>query len=564
MAIYVNQVGYLPKRKKVAAMTEAGRFQVLSNYEDEIHVMYEGEAELVGVDAASQDTVYAADFSELEKEGTYYIKAESGNMSASFRIGDRIYNGLYHDMVKALHYQRCGVDLKPEHVGFYTHKACHLKEAMLIENPYQSKDVSGGWHDAGDYGRYTTPGCVSVAHLLYGYSLFPERLSCELNIPETGNNVPDLLNECRYELEWLMKMQAGSGGVYHKVTTMRHVSFIMPEEDHDDMYIFPVSSMATGDYAATLALAYRVYEAFDEEFANAMFESALKSFKWLMEHPSYLGFYNPEGCNTGEYDDECDLDERLWAACEMLASLKFQQKRCKDKGIEAPDTEELQKQCQRTIHKIIKEDEITLTDFGWTDVSGFASLCIFANNDCYCDEIVAYAKERVSYEADRLLKVSAKCGYGVAMEPDDYVWGSNMVVANRGILFVLADWIKTSSWGADPDSDSVSPYIDAAFGELHYIMGKNAMGYSYVTGHGENAFCHPHSRVFEADRIDAPAPGWVSGGPFKNPVDAEARAHIPVGTPPMKCYLDHAMAYSLNEITIYWNTATVLMLAALL
>ena len=166
----------------------------------------------------------------------------------------------------------------------------------------------------------------------------------------------------------------------------------------------------------------------------------------------------------------------------------------------------------------------------------------------------AVLKAAVLAEADRLAAVAAQSGYGVAMEPEDYIWGSNMVVLNRGMLLVLAALLAGQE-------DRKHVYEQTALAQMDYLLGMNAVDYSYVTGYGEHAYQHPHNRPTECDGIDLPMPGWVSGGPFKTPCDEVGREQIPEGTPPMKCYLDHAACYSLNEITIYWNTPAIFVAA---
>ena len=289
-----------------------------------------------------------------------------GETSPVFSIDSKVYASLQKDLLKALYFQRCGCALTKEYAGAYTHEACHTSPAILYEdyathteNP-QTFDMTGGWHDAGDFGRYTTPGAVAVGHLLYAYELFPESFRNSLNIPESGNGMPDVLNECLYELRWLMKMQFPDGSVSRKLTAYCHADFIMPEEDHDPFLIYPVSSMAAADFAAVMALASRVYAPFLPDFAKEALEKAKKSFDWLLENP-YIGFHNPEGSNTGEYDDDCDMDERMWAAAELLRS---------DHDSIPAYREELQKYVDSDINK---------TDFGWTDVSGFALLSVLTD-----------------------------------------------------------------------------------------------------------------------------------------------------------------------------------------
>ena len=175
-------------------------------------------------------------------------------------------------------------------------------------------------------------------------------------------------------------------------------------------------------------------------------------------------------------------------------------------------------------------------------------------------ETIAFLQNKVYHEADRLVEIGEKSGYDVAMEPEDYVWGSNMVVLNRGMLLVLAAYLGRADDSQIPETQR-SRYEQTALAQLHYLLGNNAVDYSYVTGFGEHAYSHPHNRPTECDGIEQPMPGWVSGGPFKTPCDKVGREQIAPGTPPMKCYLDHAACYSLNEITIYWNSPAVFVTA---
>ena len=538
MGIYLNQVGYLAGAKKVATATVAGTYQVLEAETNQ--VVCEMDAVAKGFDAAAGEEAYEVDFSGLTQAGRYYLAGKDGQKSHCFEISDKPYVKLHKDLMKALYFQRCGCALEEKYAGVYTHAACHTKPVILVEdymakveNP-QTFDVCGGWHDAGDFGRYSTAAAVALAHILYAYELFPESFKESLNIPESGNDMPDILNECLYELEWLIKMQREDGGVYHKLTAWTHAPFIMPEEDRDPFLLYPVSSMAVADYAAIMALASKVYKEFRPEFAQKALEGAKKAWKWLEEN-SYIGFHNPEGSNTGEYDDLHDEDERFWAACEMAKV--------------DPDNAE---KYLATAIKYFKE--VSGIDFGWTDVSGLGSMAVMtAEKGVFPAEFTEEISKVVFAEADRLVNIQKESGYGVAMLPRDYVWGSNMVVCNRGMLFVLC---AINSKDAKADE-----YKEAALAQLHYLLGRNAVDYSYVTGNGEHAFKHPHNRPTECDGIDDPMPGWVSGGPFKTPVDEAAIKMIPKGAAPMKCYADHWGSYSTNEITIYWNSPAIFMTA---
>lgn len=399
-------------------------------------------------------------------------------------------------------------------------------------------DMTGGWHDAGDFGRYISPAAVAVGHLLYAYELFPESFQASLHIPESGNLLPDILNECLYELKWMLKMQADNGGVYHKLTSFVHADFLMPEEDKLPFLIYPVSTMATADFAASMALASRVYAPFDKAFSTQALEASRKAFAYMESHP-YIGFHNPEGSNTGEYDDDCDIDERLWASAELLRTDTAH----RDTYLKAFEK-----------YSSMTPPEVSKTDFGWTDVSGMATLCLLTDPGNTCGATRKREYEQILFtEADRLIELQKKSGFELSMQPEDFVWGSNMVVCNRSMLLILASLCS--------EGDTSSQYREAALNQLHYLLGRNALDISYVTGEGEHAFKNPHNRPTACDGIDQPMPGWVSGGPFKTPCDPAAIAAVPAGTAPMKCYVDDVGSYSTNEITIYWNSPAVFMTA---
>lgn len=540
MSIYVNQEGYPAKAVKTAVSTSACDFKVM---QVDGGCVLQGTARPFGTDASSGDTVWHIDFSKVTEPGSYYIAGSGGEKSPVFSIAENVYRNLKKDLLKAFYYQRCGCALTQEYAGEYTHALCHGEPAVLYEdfirkteNP-RTFDMTGGWHDAGDFGRYTTAGAVALGHLLYAYELFPDSFQESSNIPESGNGMPDILNECLYELKWMLKMQADDGSVYHKLTAYRHADFIMPEDDHDRFLIYPVSSMAAADFAAVMALASRIYRPFLPDFADTALCHAQKAFDWLMQNP-YIGFHNPEGSNTGEYDDDCDMDERMWAMAELLRSSKN------------PD-----KAYRKELEKYVFSD-INKTDFGWTDVSGFTLLSVLTDAEPRAgEEVISVLKNDLFREADRLLQVQAESGYLLAMEPRDFCWGSNMVVCNRAMLLILAALLS--------DDNAKEPYHQGALNQLHYLLGRNALNISYVTGHGEHAFQNPHNRLTFADNIELPMPGLVSGGPFQTPCDPKALELLPPGTPPMKCYVDEVESYSTNEITIYWNSPAVFMTAYL-
>lgn len=558
MNIYVNQMGYLPNSNKTAILSlpiedctdTAGCLENVQIQNTDGRSVFQKDATAFGPDEASGDFVWQLDFSELTEPGTYVLRY-GDNTSYPFTVGNELYSDLNILLARALYYQRCGMELTEKNAGKYARPSCHtaptvlwteykkMSDGELAEADMQKFDIRGGWHDAGDYGRYTTAAACALGHILYAYRFFPDAFTRELNLPETGNGTPDILNECRYELDWMLQMQAKDGSVYHKHTTHHHAGFVMPHEDTSQMLLLPTSSMAVGDFVGTMALASRIYRPFDSDFADRALAAAKKSYAWLEAHPEFL-FQHIRECGTGGYGDRSDLDERMWAAMELYRT-----------------TGELH---YLTDAKTFFDKQENPVQYGWADISGFAGWALLENelmpkNSAKVDETLtaeeiefrsAY-KELLLKEVARLLSVINTEGYRVAMRPIEYGWGSNLTVLNRGMLLGTAYLL-------DPNT----AYYTGVVHQMDYLLGVNATDYSYVTGVGAHAFCNPHNRVPASDGIEETIPGFVSGGANGTRwVDPLAKELIPEGTPPMKCYVDRWECYSLNEITIYWNSPAI-------
>ena len=312
--IRVNQVGYadcLPQRVIVLS-SEPLILRDLSGREPKRF----GPKALLP-DEASGDSAAAVDLG-IPEPGDYIleIKGQQRRITVSQEPWKKVTNAL----IKGLYYQRCGCELNEKYAGKYAHPACHVNAAEDWEDRSVRRRITGGWHDAGDYGKYVGPGAVAAAHLLYAWKLFPQGCSDPLDIPDTGNGIPDILNEARYELEWLLQMQRSDGAFHHKLAKVRFAPFIMPQEDLEREYLMPVSHCATAAACACLALAARVFRESGPAFANRMLASSLHAWRWLERNPEFVPFRNPEGVRTGQYGENSDTEERFWAACELYAA----------------------------------------------------------------------------------------------------------------------------------------------------------------------------------------------------------------------------------------------------
>jgi endoglucanase len=491
-------------------------------------------------DADSGDRVQAADFSPLERPGRYVLEVPGVGRSFSFVIGDDVFARPLYLALRSFHGQRCGadVDLGREFPG-YRYAVCHREGAWHASSGKTGPRPSAkGWHDAGDYGRYVVNSGITMGTLLWAFEMFPDRLrDLELDIPESRDAVPDVLDEARWNLEWMLAMQDEDGGVFHKQTSERFAGFVMPHEDASVSYAIGTGSepwkgtCATADLAAVAAIAARAYRSYDAALAERALAAARKAWAWAAAHPSAT-FRNPPGIATGAYGDADCGDERLWAAAELWRT----------EGHEEAGRFFLEH--ERGMRARLKPDGPP----AWPNVAPLAFWAYALANGG--DEGVRREIRAASLgAADAIVVRSAANGYRISLTAADYVWGSNGVAANYGLQLLVANALK-------PDAR----YVEAARDNLHYLLGRNTFSLSWLTRVGENAFRHPHHRPSGADSNPEPWPGLLAGGPNRHRQD-EAMRKLPDGLPPARRYLDDQDSYATNENAINWNAALVFLLS---
>lgn len=517
--INLNQVGYKTDSNKYAVIrefTNETEFSVINA--DTKAVVYTGKLSDATNFSLADEVNKVADFSEVKEAGKYYISCGELDDSYTFEIGDDVYTNLLDDTVKMLYLQRCGTKVEDDDFG---HVACHNSKATIYGTS-EKIDVTGGWHDAGDYGRYIVPAAKTIADLLYAYGENPELFGDNLGIPESGNGVADILDEARYELEWMFKMQASSGGVYHKVTCATFPGYIMPEMEKDELLVTPVSTTATADFCASMALAYEFYKDIDKTFADKCLAAAEKAWAFLEQNPNFI-FKNPgTDIVTGEYGDRTDTDERYWAGVQMYRA--------------TGDTKYLTA-IERNGAKI---------GLDWSTVGDYGNIAILTMDGVDTTSTVYNdAKSAVIKQANSFVGISDSSAYGVAL--DEFNWGSNMTVANAGIITALAYKLTGDS-----------KYLDAANAQTNYLLGVNPCGTSFVTGYGTVSPEAPHHRPSMAQ--NKAMKGMLVGGVNQNLEDSAAKAYCQ-SLPAAKRYVDNSESYSTNEITIYWNSPLTYLLA---
>lgn len=509
--IITNQVGYRPDSKKTAVFRNINgesEFSVVNA--DTNQVVYTGELSGEINNTSAGEINRTGDFSAVTEAGKYYIACGDLDNSYIFEIGDSVYSDLLDDSVRMLYLQRCGTSVQDSDFG---HPACHTGMAAVY-GTNDKIDVSGGWHDAGDYGRYVVPAAKTVADLLYAYEVNPELYSDSIGIPESGNGIPDILDEARYELEWMKKMQRSDGGVYHKVTCENFPGYVSPEAETAALIVTPVSTTATADFCAAMALAYEFYKDIDSAFAQNCLECAERAWSFLEANPNLI-FSNPEDITTGEYGDTSDKDERYWAAAQLYRATGNSKYETALNGM--------------SVSK----------GLDWSTVGDYGNLAILtAENIGNDSSIYTNAKNTVVSQADSFVKISSSSPYGAALSK--FNWGSNMSVANAGII------LSTAYRLTDEEK-----YLNAANAQLDYLLGTNPVGECFFTGYGTVSPENPHHRPSMA--AGTAMKGMLVGGVNSNLEDSAAKAYCQ-DLPAAKRYVDNSESYSTNEITIYWNS----------
>ncbi len=538
--IKVSQAGYPIEGRKlalVAAAAPARTFEVKEAKGGK--TVFQGSLSAPALDADSGDRVQVADLSALRTPGTYVLEVPGLGRSFEFPIGADVFARPLYLAMRSFYGQRCGtaVDLGPEFPG-YRYPACHLEGAFHPSSGKSGPRASAkGWHDAGDYGRYIVNSGITTGSLLWGYEMFTPRLAgLKLDIPESGNDVPDVLDEIRWNLDWMLSLQDEDGGVWHKQTSERFIGFVMPEDDHTISHVIGTgsepykSSCATADFAAVMAVAARVYRPFDQAYADAARVAALRAWDWVSARPDVL-FHNPEGVQTGSYGDGSCADERLWAAAELwrtTADVRFDRYFLEN---------------QAALRAAITADDPP----AWPNVAplAFWAYALAAKGD---GAVQAGIRREVLAAADAIVTRTAANGYRTSLVTRDYGWGSNGVAANYSLQLLVANALSRDE-----------RYLETARDNLYYLMGRNAFSLSWVTRVGANPARHPHHRPSAADANAEPWPGLLAGGPNMKRQDA-VMAKLPE-LPVARMYVDDEASYATNENAINWNAALVFALA---
>ena len=480
----------------------------------------------------------------------------------------------------------------------------------------QSIDVSGGWFDAGDYGKYVVNGGISLWTLMNMYERskmvgkadkFGDDSSV-MTIPENKNGIPDILDECKIELDFFLKMIRDDGMVYHKAHDYKWTGLAVAPYDQNEngkenkapmRIVKPVTYAATLNASAAFAQAARLFKDYDAAYAKTMEDAAIKTYAAAQKN--YKPFTSWGGDTKGEggisadimyapldqnkgggpYGDTEVSDEFYWAACELYITTgdKTYYDELMKYGTNAYGTDNA-KALEISTTLVGGENNGSFSLFTWGTLNSVGSISLYVNSQDMLDkglltqDEVNTLKAQVLKAADSVLEVQNKSAYGIPYVGHDYdttvwkydaasgkgesqtlsleggyEWGSNSMVINNSMALALAY-----------DASKDVKYIDGVTTAMDYLMGRNPLEQGYVTGYGKHSTKYPHHRFWsgQLNSNDFPyAPyGVLSGGPNSNMEDPMVQGQgYKVGSiAPMKCYLDNVEAWSVNECTINWNS----------
>ncbi len=536
--IRLNQVGYLPGQEKVIILDDYTPKKILVKNKVG-KVVARPVVKRTAVSPFTGKTRCVIDVSDIRQPGAYTIVVD-GN-AAKFEVKNAAIHGLAAASAKAFYLMRSGMAIERQYAGQFERPLGHPDTLVLVhpsaasaERPEGFKISSPrGWYDAGDYNKYIVNSAFTISQMLAVYEQIPQYFAgLDLNIPESGNSSPDLLDEIMYNLKWMLTMQDPTdGGVYHKLTTPSFEGFVKPVDCHQQRYVVMKSVTASLDFAAVMAQAAKIYEkGFSCKcFPKKALEAAKAAYQWAKEHPDAL--YRQNEMNdkfkpqvfTGEYGDGDATDEWFWAATQLYLATG-EKAYLEDAKRNAPN------------------QFLVPT---WGQVSGLA--------------VYAWLNSSETEMKERCLGWLA-----------DFAEGASAKVATSNFQSPFGDEAKNFGWGCLAES-FCAPAIALLFADKYvapgkyradalrtadYILGRNPLGYCYVTGFGTKSPMKPHQRISASDGIVAPMPGLLVGGPNPGQQDKSSNLTYPSDAPD-ESYLDEEGSYASNEIAINWNACLV-------
>lgn len=539
-SIFVNQIGYLLSKPKIAIVSSPVGipFQV-NRIENGLPVL-KGMLQLAEAqDPASGTHVWKADFSAIETPGDYELEVPGIGKSYPFRIGRDLYGDLARDALRSFTYLRCGTGLSKEVAGAWAREACHLSDQEVYSATTANTTIqpaTGGWHDGSDLGKYTINGISAAFTLLLLQETLPQAFpDGSLNLPERENGVPDILDEVRWELEWILRMQNDDGGIRHKVTPLEPLMEASEASEQAKRFLFPVSTAVTAAGCGLLAKAARLYHPHDATFAVQCQNAAIAAWNYLEEHPNDEGFKNPEGILTKSFTDPDDSDERFCAALELFITTKNRQ--------------------YFEIAEALAHRRVPLLSASgyWGNAMPIAAAeSVLSLTEEVKSNLVRELREDLISMADTFVQKAVMDGFHLTLREGEFSWGSNSVILQNSIILHLAYLVEPRE-----------EFLETSMQQLHYILGRNPLSKSYVTGYGKTPPRNPYNPSYQTKDQTKPVPGFLVSGPNQFLNDGVLKRSFTSSSAPATIYADDKESFSSNELSIGLNAALAFIAAQL-
>ncbi|MBQ7487029.1 MAG: glycoside hydrolase family 9 protein, partial [Clostridia bacterium] len=456
--ILTNQVGYFRNAvKRAVLLTDREEPVSFFVYDASGQEVYSGKGQVFGYDSDSGDRIQQLDFSGMNQDGTYTIRTSDGAQSRPFTIdGGRMYSAMMFDALNYFYQNRSGIPIESRYItsgdtSALARAAGHQPDLAEIEQTWGytgssgTQDVTGGWYDAGDQGKYIVNGGIALWTMQNQYEL-AKILSLDaafadgtMSVPENQNGWPDLLDEARFELTWMFTMMVADGDykdmVYHKIHDDKWTGLgVAPADDTQNRIIKPPTTAATLNVAACAAQAARIWQGIDDAFAAQCLDVARRTYAAAKAHPE---MYAPldETIGGGAYGDDDARDEFYWAACELYLTT--------GENTYYSDMSSSPYFCAVPVGLSGGECVDTYASFDWGHVAPLGTLSMLLNGGRLSAEIYAQARDNLKYAGDVYVNRESYQGYmlpytvsTLAYNDSDtgYVWGSNSLVVNNAIV----------------------------------------------------------------------------------------------------------------------------------
>jgi endoglucanase len=533
-AILTNQVGYRvdwPKHALIRNISTTTNTMTVIDLNQQ-QVLAQLPLSTVQTDIHSADRIRTVQFDHLPI-GRYQLRID-GVTSTPFEVSASPEVPLQRLLLRSFYLQRCGIHLQDatsqlEHEQDHQHDGRIYRVDPLFPQITQI-DARGGWHDAGDYGKYVVTTTIAVAHLLDSYELSPKQHpDGALDIPESGNGRADILDEAQVGLDWLLRMQRPDGAIWRKVAGHSWPKSLRPDQDQQTRYVFGISSPETAKFVAVMAQAARVYQLLDPARATQYQQAALRSWDWLKRQPSdqhqQIDWQIDDDRGSGRYlysntDRELSLltdqDDRLWAAAELWLLTKEAQ----------------------YLNIIEQAADLTASVrlFEWKNPTALAVIHLLRSPDLPT-ALHTQFRRSILQAAESAYWRTQQSAYRLANHR--LVWGSNKMTVAEGYLLATA-------YGLSHDAK----YWHAAQQQLDFVLGLNPQAISFVTGIGTHRVRHVAHLYARAVKRDIA--GLLVGG-----ANIFAQDQIAPKQQGLYSYVDDGGAYSVNEYAIDYNAALI-------